>query len=50
MRGFGFPGSLWQDLCYGLESWVRSPGFTAAGVLSLALGTGANTAIFSLIE
>jgi predicted permease len=42
--------SLWRDLRYGLQMLRRNPGFTAAAVLSLALGIGANTAIFSLMD
>ncbi|MGH9840046.1 MAG: ABC transporter permease [Blastocatellia bacterium] len=50
MWGWGWLERLWMDLRFGLRMLLKHPGFTLATLISLAIGIGANTALFSLVN
>src|SRR5215813_4036327 len=50
IRGGGWLETLWQDLRYGARMLLKKPGFSLVAILTLALGIGANAAIFTLLH
>src|SRR5882672_970253 len=50
MNRIGFPETVWRDSLYALRTMSKGPAFAATAVLTLALGIGANTAMFTVIH
>jgi putative ABC transport system permease protein len=50
MWGWNWLEALFQDICYGLRQLRRNPGFTVAAVLTLAMGIGTTTALFTVVH
>src|SRR5258708_27486867 len=49
-RGIPFVDTLVQDVRYAVRMWARAPGFSVVVIAVLALGIGANTAMFTLVD
>src|SRR5689334_4663635 len=49
-RGLPWIETVWQDIRFGVRQLRKNPGFTTVAVLTLALGIGASTAIYSLVK
>ena len=49
-RGMLLVGELWRDVCFGMRMLAKKPGLHSAMVLTLALGIGANTTVFSIVD
>ncbi|MGB6623388.1 MAG: hypothetical protein WBE43_01260, partial [Candidatus Acidiferrales bacterium] len=42
--------SIWKDVCYGIRLLAKSPTFTVVAMLTLGLGVGASTALFTIVK